>query len=44
MPQYQSLLAGRGPTVIPLHDLDIRPANADGHCLHEDRALTLVRF
>ncbi len=44
MAEHEARLAGRSPAVLALHDLDVRPTNADGNGFHEDRALMGVRF
>ena len=40
----EARLAGRSPAVLPLDDLDVGPADADGDGLHEDRPLRRARF
>jgi len=39
MPQGESLLAGRGPSVGAADDLEIRPTDADSERFHEHRAV-----
>ena len=40
--EHEARVARGGPAVLALGDLDVRPADADGHGLHEDRALARV--
>ena len=40
--QYEARLAGRRPAVLPLHDLDVGPADADGDGFDKYRALACV--
>ena len=44
MAQHEARLSRRGPAVLPLHDLDIGPADPDGDGFHEHRAVTHIRL
>ena len=40
--EHEACLARRGPTVLPLHDLDIGPADPDGDGFDEYRTFTHI--
>jgi len=40
----EAVVPGRRPAVLPLGDLDVRPADADGDGFDEDRALADLRL
>ena len=42
VPEHEARVPRRSPAVLAFRDLDVRPADADGHGLDEDRALTDV--
>jgi hypothetical protein len=44
MAEHEAFLVRRSPTILALDDLNICPADSDGHSLHKDGALTHFRL
>jgi hypothetical protein len=42
MTQHEARLSRRCPAILTLHDLDVRPTNADGDGFHEYRTLMCI--
>ena len=43
-PSTRRVLPRGSPAICALHDLDIRSADADRDCFHQDRPITLIRL